>query len=68
MKRIFEMIPDEYEHLFDHSENFKKNLTATIDRERMNLIKKKYDKSIIYSKVIDIVSNKVDYYTYYTPV
>lgn len=68
MKRIFEMIPDEHEHLLDHSENFKQNLTATIDRERMNLIKKKFDKSIIYSKVIDIVSNKVDYCTYYTPV
>ena len=50
------------------SDKFKEGIASTIDRERALFKKNKNEKSYVYSRVIDIVSNKIEYYTYFMVV
>ena len=65
VNRLNQIIPDDSHNLYLLSDKFKEGIASTIDRERVLFKKNKNEKSYVYSRVIDIVRHKVEYYTYF---
>jgi hypothetical protein len=68
MKVLQRMMPDEYCAIFESEEAFRKEIGGVIEREKNNLMSKKSSLLEIYGKVIEIVSQKVEYMTYFIEV
>lgn len=67
-KTLERVTPGEYYNLINGNEKFRTNISNAIETEKSYLLKCNKDTSYIHNKIIEFISQKQDYYTYFLEV
>lgn len=67
-KTLERVTPSEYYNLVSGNEKFRTSISNAIETEKSYLLKCNKDTSYIHNKIIEFISQKQDYYTYFLEV